>query len=102
MVFVSSMIIAILKLMLLHRYDSVKIIDVICFLWTTFIANFGGKPISTKIEPKKSYKAIIFVSLLSGTVIWIFYRGYLTAELAFGNDVYHFVDMESFSKTNWR
>ena len=72
------------------------------FLWTSFIAFFGGKPTATKIDSKKSYRSIIFISLLSGSIVWIFYRAYLTAELAIRIKKYPINDMESLSKTDWR
>ena len=72
------------------------------FLWTSFIAFFGGKPTATKIDSKKSYRSIIFISLLAGSIVWIFYRAYLTAELAIRIKKYPINDMESLSKTDWR
>ena len=71
-------------------------------IWTSFTAFFGGKPAATPIDSKQFYRTITVVTLLCGTVIWIYYRSRLTAELAVTFKVHPFTDMVSFSKTNWR
>ncbi len=76
--------------------------DTVAFLWTSFIANFGGKPTSKSIDSKPAYKILIFSSLIGGFVIWVAFRSRLTAELAVIIKKYLFTDMESFSKTDWR
>ena len=103
MVIVSSIVIAAIKLLILNSTkNSITILDVICFLWTSFIANFSGKPTATMIDKKRSYKAIVFTSLLSGVLIWISYRSMLIAVLSITYKKYPFGDMESFSRTDWR
>ena len=74
----------------------------ISFFWTSLIPIVGGKPGPTQIDAKKSYRAIVFVSLLGGIVIWIAYRSFLTAELSVTHKKYPFNDLESLSKTNWK
>ena len=72
------------------------------FLWTSFTAFFGGKPSTTKIDSKQSYRSIIFISLLPGLIIFIFYKGYLSAELSVRIKKFPFTDLKSLSKTDWR
>ena len=102
-ILVSTFVIAGIKLFLLHMHGSVRIfIDTIAFLWTSFIANFGGKPTSTSIDSKPSYKILIFSSLIGGFVIWSAFRSLLMAQLAIVIKKYPFTDMESFAETDWR
>ena len=98
----TAFIIAIMKLFFLHIHGSVRIIDIIAFLWTSFIANFGGVPTSTSIDSKRSYRILLFSSLIGGVVIMVMFRSRLTAELSVTIKKYPFTDMESFSETNWR
>ena len=103
MIITFSIGIAAMKLLVLNCTEkSVKLLDGICFLWTSFSANFGGKPTATKIDTKRSYKAIVFTSLLSGVFIWISYRSMLIAVFSITYKKYPFYDMEGFSTTNWR
>ena len=105
MVIVSSIAIAAIKLLVLllnSTENSSMHLDGICFLWISFIANFSGKPTATKIDKKKSYKAIVFTSLLSGVLIWISYRSMLSAAFSVTYKIYPFDDMESFARTDWR
>ena len=102
-ILVTAFIIAGMKLFLLHLHGSVRIfMDTVAFLWTSFIANFGGKPTSTSIDSKPSYKILIFSSLIGGFVIWVAFRSRLTAELSVIIKKYPFTDMESFARTDWR
>ena len=103
MVIAFSFVIAAIKLLVLNcTENSIMLLDGFCFLWTSFIANFGGKPTATKIDKKRSYKVVVFTSLLSGVLIWIIYRSMLTAAFSVAYKKYPFNDMESFSRTNWR
>ena len=102
-VYSSIIVITIFKLFLYFQFEvTYSYIEIIGFLWTSFIANFGGKPSCSKIDSKESYKFIIFVSLLSGAVIWISYRAKLTSELSIIDKSLPFTDLESFYKSNWR
>ena len=101
-ILLTAFIIASMKLFLLHMHGSVRIIDIIVFLWTSFIANFGGVPTSTSIDSKRSYRILLFSSLIGGVVIMVMFRSRLTAELSVTIKKYPFTDMESFSETNWR
>ena len=71
-------------------------------MWTSFTANFGGKPSESPIDLKKSYKLTVFISLLGGVIIWIAYRSFLCAELSIVEEKLPFKDLESLSKTTWR
>ena len=82
--------------------NSIAVLDGICFLWTSFTANFGGKPTPTKIDKTTTYKMVIVTSLLSGLVIWMAYRSMLIAVFSVTYRKYPFSDIESFSKTDWR
>ena len=76
--------------------------NVFTCLWTSFIAFLGGKPATSMIDSKESYRSIVFVSLLSGSILWMFYKGILTAELSVFIKKYPFTDMDTFSETDWR
>ena len=99
---IATLGVALFKISLLKFHASLKAADVIGFLWTSFIAFFGGKPTPTSIDSKRSYKAVVFTSLLAGVVMWIAYRSYLSAALAISFKSYPFTDMESLSKTDWK
>ena len=103
MIFLSTLVITIFKLLLRYHFDAkISVTEIICYLWTSFIANFGGKPSKTVMDNKHSYKCIILVSLLSGTIFWISYRAKLISELSIIDKRIPFTDLESFSKSNWR
>jgi hypothetical protein len=70
--------------------------------WTCLMANFGGKPGPSKLDSKQSYRLIIVISLLTGSVIWISYRAFLTSKLSVAKKVLPFNDMESLANTNYR
>ena len=72
------------------------------FLWYSSTVCFGGEPSGTAIDSKRTYKFIVFISLLGGIIIWISYQSCLTAKLAVDIKRYPFKDMYSLSKTNWR
>lgn len=107
MIIVSTITVTILKLILLGKHcgkskNSIAILDAICFLWTSFTANFGGKPTPTKIDKTTTYKIVVITSLLSGLVIWMAYRSMLIAVFSILYQKYPFSDIESFSNTDWR
>ena len=97
-----TLVIAMVKSMLQYRFSKLKLKNCFGFYWTTFIAIFGGKASGTPIDSKKSYKIIVFVSLLSGLLIWMFYRSFIIASLSVQVTEYPFKDIESLSKTKWR
>ena len=99
---VISILTAIVKFVIFCYHDSVHVLEFFSALWTSFIAFFGGKPTGKSIDSKQTYRMIIFISLLSGTIVWIMYRSFLTSELSIIKKVYPFTDMKSFSKTSWR
>ena len=101
-IFVTAIVFAIFKLILHYHYYSVKIIDVICFLWTSYAAFLGGKPTRTKIDLIESYRLIIFFSLFCGLIVWSTYKAQLKASLTIVRKHYPFQDLESFSRTNWQ
>ena len=102
MIIVTTILSGIIKLILLHYYASIKLYNVTGFMWTSFIANFGGKPTISPMDSKQSYKTTIFTTLFCGSIVWISYRAFLTSELSISQKVYPFTDMESLSNTNWR
>ena len=97
-----TLFIALVKSGLQYKFSKLKMLSCLGFYWTTFIAILGGKPTPTPIDSKKSYKLIVFVSLLSGVLIWMFYRSFIIASLSVQVKEYPFNDMESLSKTKWR
>ena len=101
-VILATLGLTVLKSLGLSKMTKIKVSDVVCFSWTSFIGFFGGKPNPTKMDKLQAYKITIFISLLCGTVVWIAYRSYLTAELSVMIKSYPFHDLDSFSNTNWR
>ena len=97
-----SFLVAFVKIILKYSFGTIDIIESISFLWTSFIANFGGAPTVKKTDLYQSFKLTICVSLLCGTIVWISYRAKLTSELSVIDKHYPFTDLESFSGTNWR
>ena len=70
--------------------------------WTHFMFYFSGKPLPINISFLKSYKFLLFVSLLGAVVVWISYRAFLTSELSVEIKSYPFHDLDSLSKTDYR
>ena len=102
MIITTALIITIAKTFYLFQFSKLNFISICGFLWTSFTANFGGKPSESPIDLKKSYKITVFISLLGGVVIWIAYRSFLCAELSIVEEKLPFKDLESLSKTTWR
>ena len=98
----TATVFAIFKLILHYNFYSLRIIDGICFLWTSYTAFLGGKPTTTKIDSKQSYRLIIFLSLLCGLIVWSTYKAQLKAIMTIVSKAYPFQDLESFIKTNWQ
>ena len=97
-----SFLVAFVKIILQYSFGTIDVIESISFLWTSFIANFGGAPTVKKIDLYQSFKLTICVSLLCGSIVWISYRAKLTSELSIIDKYYPFTDLESFSRTNWK
>ena len=70
-------------------------------LWIASKANFGGKPNSVKRD-NAAQQFMVFICLLSGTIIWIAYRGSLTSELSVIEKDIPFNDLESLSKSDYK
>ena len=96
-----TLTIALVKAALQYKFSKLNVLSCLEFYWTTFIAIFGGKPSGTSIDSKKSYRLIVFVSLLSGVLIWVFYRSFIIASLSVQVKEYPFNDVESLSETKW-
>ena len=90
------------KSSILYKFSQLKISNVCGFLWYSSTVYFGGEPYENAVDSKRTYKFIVFVSLLGGLIIWISYRSFLTALLSVNLKKYPFNDMHSLSKTNWR
>ena len=90
------------KSLIMYFDASSRIIQICNFLWTSMIANFGGKPSICQLNQRKSYKFIIFISLLCGNIVWIFYRSQMNAVLSIRSKSMPFNDFNSFAKTDWR
>ena len=97
-----SILKAVLKSFIFYYYSSFHISDFCPAIWTSFIAFFGGKPTAKSFDSETAYKIVVFISLFSGSLVWIFYRSYLTSALSITRLELPFTDMKSFSKTNWR
>ena len=102
MTLIFTLVIAFFKTGILLVFSKMKALEIICLFWTSLTACLGGKPASTSIDSRKSYKMTVFTSLLGGLVIWIAYRSHLTAELSVVINKNPFDSLEELSKTNWR
>ena len=98
----TTFVIALLKSCISMTFATVNISQFIGFVWTSFIAFFGGKSNGTPVDGRRSYKAIVMVSLIGGLIIWIAFRASLTSELAIVVTKLPFNDMLTFSQTDWR
>ena len=98
----TTFLIALLKSCIKISFQSMSITQFLGFVWTSFIAFFGGKPGGTHVDSRRSYKAIVMVSLIGGLIIWIAFRASLTSELAIVVTKLPFNDMLTFSQTKWR
>jgi hypothetical protein len=64
------------------------------------MANFSGKPVK---PPKVSTeKVLIFSCLLTGSIIWMYYRASLTSELSTLLIKWPFETMETLTLTNYK
>ena len=102
MIAVTVVVMTAFKSIILYKFSLLKISNIFGFLWYSSTVYFGGEPSGTAIDSKRTYKFIVFVSLLGGIIIWIAYQSCLTAKLAVDIKKYPFNDIYSLSKTNWR
>ena len=77
-------------------------VNIFGYIWTSFIANLGGKPTKAPMDSKQSYKITIFTTLICGAVIWISYRSFLISVLSIAIKSLPFTDLKSFYETDWR
>ena len=71
-------------------------------IWVAFTANFGGKPLCSKIDHITSYKTLLFSIFLDGVIFWISYRAFLFTELSTKVNKYPFNDLDSLSKSGYK
>ena len=102
MIAVTVVAMTVFKSSISYKFSKLKLSNIIGFLWYSYIVYFGGKPSGTAIDSKRTYKFIVFVSLLGGIIIWISYRSFLIAVLSVNIKKYPFNDMYTLSKTDWR
>ena len=98
-----TILISICKSMIMISFQKPKYFDMTAFLWNSFIANLGGKPnIFPSLDSRKSYKIIVFISLLCGTMTWISYRARMNAVLSIRSKLLPFTDLDSMAETDWK
>ena len=88
-----------------ERYFGIKnqgfyVVQFLKNLWIAGKSNFGGKP--AKIGGNNSHQMMVFVCLLSGSVIWIGYRASITSELSITVNKLPFNDLESLTESGYR
>ena len=95
--------IAVIKSLIQLSFGKAKFINMVVFMWTSFTANLGGKPnANPTLDKRKSYKMVVFTSLICGTAIWIFYRAQMNAVLLIRSKSPPFTDLNSIAETDWR
>ena len=91
------------KLMPLSKLKYSHMITLKSFIshyWIALKSNFGGKPAS--VHKNNSYQIAVFVCLLAGSIVWIFYRAFLTSELSIIKLKQPFNDLESFLASDYK
>ena len=83
------------------KYEGWSLMNYLKNLWIASKANFGGRPNSVK-RGNAAQQFMVFTCLLSGTIIWIAYRGSLTSELSVIERDIPFNDLESLSKSDYK
>ena len=101
-VLLMACLIAMFKISSMVALSSTTLLDSVGFVWTSFNAFFGGIPSETSIDNKRTYKLTVFISLLSGLIIWIAYQSSLTSELAVVREILPFSDLEGLAKSSWK
>ena len=69
--------------------------------WTSLMANFGGTSFESKVTNYNSFKGLVFISLICGSIIWTAYSASLVSGLAIKVIKFPFDDLESLSKTEY-
>ena len=90
--------------MIPHIEFQFSIFQTILKYFCSYVASYFGINLfnSTGSYGKlNGFRTIVFVSLLSGSVIWISYRGILTSALAVPKDNLPFDSLESLLETNF-
>ena len=108
MIFVSIIFISVFNLVFqlknkqCHNLSKITLTSM-TLVWSSIKSLFGGR-CSGKWDPNTStsYKLMLFMWSLFGTLIWICYRSQLTAIFSASHTTYPFQDLESLAETNWR
>ena len=91
------------KLMPLSKLKHSHMITLKSFIshrWIALKSNFGGKLAS--VHKNNSYQIAVFVCLLAGSIVWIFYRAFLTSELSIIKWKQPFDDLESLLASDYK
>ena len=75
-----------------------SIFDVI---WTSSAVFFGGD-FNNYESGRSTYKALIFISLFCGNVIWMAYQASLTVDLSVQTNDLPFRDLEGLLQSDWK
>ena len=67
----------------------------------SFTLNFGVSPFESKSDHITSYKAILFVFVLDGLVLWISYQSFLYFELSTAITKDPFNDLDALASSNY-
>ena len=86
----------------IHESNKIKIIEMLEYFILSVTANLGHYLSFIKGTKSLSYKIILFISLLSGNILWMAYQGSLTSELANVKLQLPFVDLKSLSESDWK
>ena len=65
------------------------------------MANFGGTSFEPKVTNYNSFRGLVFISLIGGSIIWTAYSASLVSELAVKVIEFPFDDLKSLSKTEY-
>lgn len=102
MVLLMTCVIALFKFCIMLIFSSSSFLGSIGLIWTTLMAYFGGIPLEISIDNRRTYKLTIFISLLSGLIVWIAYQSSLTSELAVIREKLPFEDLEGLARSSWK
>ena len=69
--------------------------------WTLLMANFGGTSFESKVTIYNSFRGLVFISLIGGSIVWIAYSASLVSKLAVEVIKFPFDDLKSISKTEY-
>ena len=97
---VLSAIEKLLNLSTLNQSYMISLKNFISHYWIAFKSNFGGKPAS--VHKINSYQIVVCICLLAGSIVWMFYRAFLTSELSIIQLKQPFNDLESFLASDYK